>query len=62
MECMIKQLRKERNVKAYELAKAIGINKSTLSRIENGKVKFPTYLIAMAIANYLEVETEQLYN
>ena len=61
MECMIKQLRKERKVKAYTLADGIGIDKSTLWRIEAGKMKL-TYNVALAIATFLEVQIEQLYN
>jgi len=36
MECNVRDLRKSRGLTLPELAKEIGINKGTLSRIENG--------------------------
>lgn len=51
---LIKQLRKENNVNLTDFATKIGVNKSTLSRYENGSRKIPMEDIA-EIANALNV-------
>ncbi|ARJ18316.1 MULTISPECIES: helix-turn-helix domain-containing protein [Staphylococcus] len=56
---LIKQLRKENNVSLTDFAKKIGVNKSTLSRYENGSRKIPMEDIA-EIANILNVTPERL--
>ncbi|MFC1451219.1 helix-turn-helix transcriptional regulator, partial [Bacillus cereus] len=38
---LIKQLRKENNINLTDFATKIGVNKSTLSRYENGSRKIP---------------------
>lgn len=56
---LIKQLRKENNVNLTDFAIKIGVNKSTLSRYENGSRKIPMEDIA-EIANALKVTPEYL--
>ncbi|HDJ6010853.1 TPA: helix-turn-helix transcriptional regulator [Staphylococcus aureus] len=56
---LIKQLRKEHNVNLTDFATKIGVNKSTLSRYENGSRKIPMEDIA-EIANALKVTPEYL--
>ncbi|WP_114637613.1 helix-turn-helix domain-containing protein [Staphylococcus aureus] len=56
---LIKQLRKENNVNLTDFATKIGVNKSTLSRYENGSRKIPMEDIA-EIANALKVTPEYL--
>ncbi|AKS69791.1 Cro/Cl family transcriptional regulator [Staphylococcus schleiferi] len=56
---LIKKLRQERNINLTDFAKKIGVNKSTLSRYENGSRKIPMEDIA-EIANYLNVTPESL--
>lgn len=56
---LIKQLRKENNINLTDFATKIGVNKSTLSRYENGSRKIPMEDIA-EIANALHVTPESL--
>lgn len=56
---LIKQLRKENDVNLTDFATKIGVNKSTLSRYENGSRKIPMEDIA-EIANALNVTPESL--
>ncbi|MCH8657702.1 helix-turn-helix domain-containing protein [Staphylococcus lugdunensis] len=56
---LIKQLRKKNNVNLTDFATKIGVNKSTLSRYENGSRKIPMEDIA-EIANALNVTPESL--
>ena len=56
---LIKQLRKENNINLTDFATKIGVNKSTLSRYENGSRKIPMEDIA-EIANALNVTPESL--
>ena len=56
---VVKALRKENNISLTDFAKKLGINKSTLSRYENGTRKIPMEDIA-AFANALNVTPEYL--
>jgi len=55
----IKQIRQQRQMSVTDLAKKVDINKSTLSRYENGTRKIPMEDIA-DFANVLGVTTESI--
>lgn len=52
----IKQRREALNISAQELAEAIGINKATIHRYENGDFKSIKLPVIESIAKYLEVD------
>lgn len=55
----IKQIRQQKNISVTDLAKKVDINKSTLSRYENGSRKIPMEDIA-DFANVLGVTPESI--
>jgi len=61
MECNVRAVRESRGLTLPELAKEIGINKGTLSRIENG-IEIWTRKIQEDIATVLGAEVHQYLN
>ena len=55
----LRQLRKENNISAEELAQKLNINKSTISRYETSKTE-PYLPIVIKIANYFNVSIDWL--
>lgn len=53
----LKNLRKEKNISAEDLATELKINKSTISRYENGKTE-PYLPIVLKIAQYFDVSLD----
>lgn len=56
----LKELRKSRNVSSEELAKVIGVNKSTINRYENFEFKSVKQSTLDIIADYLDVDVDYL--
>lgn len=56
----LKEVRRERNISAKELAEHLGINKSTIHRYETGELKGIKSLTINAIADYLNVNPDYL--
>ena len=55
----VKKLRKDRNIKQYQMAMDTGMTQSYLSQIENNK-KTPSVYILMIMANYFNIPTPVL--
>ena len=56
----IRFYRRKKNITIQELAKGCGSSQSNLSEIETGKIKSPSAKIVAAIAEFLEVSTDEL--
>ena len=56
----IATIRKKKGISQTQFANAIGVETSTISRIENGKVD-PSAVTLFAIAEYLQVSVDDLY-
>jgi transcriptional regulator with XRE-family HTH domain len=56
----IRILRKEKGVTGAELAKAIGVNKATISKYENGIQDSPTLPILQSLADYFDVSIDYI--
>lgn len=57
----IKEIRKNKNITAYQLSKKVGITRAYLSELENGKRLNPTLRILSDIAEALEVNIKDLF-
>ena len=55
----LKQIRLQKNISQSDLAKILGVNKSYISNIENGKMN-PTLSTIANLAQKLEVTTNEL--
>ena len=53
-------LRKDRGITRSELARAIGVSRSTLLNIEDGISKNPSWYTVCKIADYFNVKVEDL--
>ena len=58
---LIKELRKIKKVTLKQLKKQTGISISYLSRIENNKVKNPSLLAIVKIAEALNLKLDEIY-
>lgn len=61
MKILTWQARNNKNMTLVKLSSKIGISKSTLNNIENGRV-FPTILQLESIARALDVKISNLYD
>jgi transcriptional regulator with XRE-family HTH domain len=59
MSMQLKKIRNERNVTLEELAKHLEVNKSYLSRVENG-IHPISMSIAISIADFFKVSLDEL--
>lgn len=56
----LKEVRENRGLSRYQLAKLSGVNDSTLQMIENNENPNPTFKIMCKIADALEVSLDEL--
>jgi putative transcriptional regulator len=56
----IEQIRKERNIRQEELAKALGVSRQTISSLENGRYN-PSIMLAYKIAKYFGMTIEDIF-
>lgn len=57
---IIAKLRKSKGLNRYRLAKNSRVSQSHLTRIEDGRVKHPTFAVMIAIADALDVSLDEL--
>ncbi|MFO7882259.1 MAG: helix-turn-helix transcriptional regulator [Kosmotogaceae bacterium] len=57
----IKEIREEMGITQEELANVAGISRTTLSKIERGKMKVTDFFLADAMAAYLDLPVEEAF-
>jgi len=60
MKNSIRKLRKEKNYRQEDLARALGVTRQTINAIENDKYD-PTLLLAFKLANILGTIVDELF-
>ena len=56
----IENIRKEKNIRQEDFAKAMGVSRQTISSLENGRYN-PSILLAYKIAKYFEMTIEEFF-
>ena len=59
MKINLRKLRQEKNLSIHELERLSGVDKSTISRIENNEM-IPTILILCRLCNALHVTLDEI--
>ena len=60
MKNRIEAIRKERNIRQEDFAKAMGVSRQTISSLETGRYN-PSILLAYKIARYFGMTIEQVF-
>ena len=60
MKNKIENIRKEKNIRQEDFAKAMGVSRQTISSLENGRYN-PSILLAYKIAKYFEMTIEEVF-
>ena len=60
MKNNIEAIRKERNIRQEDFAKALGVSRQTISSLENGRDN-PSILLAFKIAKYFNMTIEEVF-
>ena len=60
MKNKVEQLRKERDIRQEEFAKAMGVSRQTISSLETGRYN-PSILLAHKIAKYFVLSIEEVF-
>ena len=60
MKNRIEAIRKERNIRQEEFAKALGVSRQTISSLENGRYN-PSILLAHNIARFFGMTIEEVF-
>ncbi|MBR5598291.1 MAG: helix-turn-helix transcriptional regulator [Lachnospiraceae bacterium] len=60
MKNIIEKIRKEKNIRQEDFAKAMGVSRQTISSLENGRYN-PSILLAYKIAKYFEMTIEEIF-
>ena len=60
MKNRIENIRKEKNIRQEDFAKAMGVSRQTISSLENGRYN-PSILLAYKIAKYFEMTIEEVF-
>ena len=56
----IENIRKEKNIRQEDFAKAMGVSRQTICSLENGRYN-PSILLAYKIAKYFEMTIEEVF-
>ena len=56
----IENIRKEKNIRQEDFAKAMGVSRQTISSLENGRYN-PSILLAYKIAKYFDMTIEEVF-
>ena len=60
MKNKIENIRKEKNIRQEDFAKAMGVFRQTISSLENGRYN-PSILLAYKIAKYFDMTIEEVF-
>lgn len=60
MKNRIEEIRRERNIRQEDFAKAIGVSRQTISSLENGRYN-PSINLAFRIARYFGMIIEDIF-
>lgn len=60
MKNKIESIRKARDIRQEEFAKAVGVSRQTISSLENGRYN-PSILLAHKIAKYFDLTIEDVF-
>ena len=60
MKNNIEAIRKERNIRQEDFAKALGVSRQTISSLENGRYN-PSIQLAFKLARYFELMVEDIF-
>lgn len=60
MKNKIENIRKEKNIRQEDFAKAMGVSRQTISSLENGRYN-PSILLAYKIAKYFGMTIEEVF-
>lgn len=60
MKNKIENIRKERNIRQEDFAKAMGVSRQTISSLENGRYN-PSIMLAYKIAKYFGMIIEDVF-
>ena len=60
MKNRIEQIRKNRDIRQEDFAKALGVSRQTISSLENGRYN-PSILLAHKIAQYFGLTIEEVF-
>ena len=60
MKNRIENIRKERNIRQEDFAKAMGVSRQTISSLENGRYN-PSITLAYKIAKYFGMTIEEVF-
>ena len=60
MKNRIEDIRKEREIRQEDFAKAMGVSRQTISSLENGRYN-PSILLAYKISRYFEMTIEEVF-
>ena len=60
MKNKVEQLRKERDIRQEEFAKAMGVSRQTISSLETGRYN-PSIMLAYKIAKYFGMTIEEVF-
>lgn len=60
MKNRIEEIRRERNIRQEEFAKALRVSRQTISSLENGRYN-PSILLAHRIAKYFGMTIEEVF-
>jgi putative transcriptional regulator len=56
----MKSIRESKNLTQEQLANSLGVSRSWIEKVENGKVE-PSLKLALRIANFLECSIEDIF-
>ena len=60
MKNRIEEIRKARNIRQEEFAKALGVSRQTISSLENGRYN-PSIMLAYRIAKFFDLTIEDVF-
>ena len=60
MKNRIEEIRKSKNIRQEDFARALGVSRQTISSLENGRYN-PSILLAYKIAKYFDMTIEDVF-